>query len=104
MPAIGDRENGKEGGSDNEGNIDKTDGKSPGKSDDKTDGQHDEKQHNDKVDEALMLEVCHHLLVVFFQIWGGMLGGIGDKSFVRLNSLFHELIIAQNAFAGVVLP
>lgn len=66
-------------------------------------GQGREKQGDDEVDQALVLEILYHRAVVFANFGAAisLLDFTVDKFFVIFNAVFHNTIITQVAKKGI---
>lgn len=61
---------------------------------DKDEGESAEKEGDDEVDEALVLEIAEHAVVIEGEVAVGVLAGFFDEGFVFFDALFHMIIIA----------
>ena len=61
---------------------------------DKDESESAEKEGDDEMDEALVLEIAEHAMMVEGEVAVGVLAGFFDEGFVFFDALFHMIIIA----------
>ena len=61
----------------------------------KDEGERAEEEGDDEVDEALVLKIAEHPVVVEGEVAVRMLGGFFDEVFVVFDALFHMLILSH---------